>query len=130
MNPSQLRWLLDYKVPAARLITAEDLDDKSPRTLLYGYTLDRLTWHVYISQKGEIETVIYGVDTSPVKVPVTKNEHYVPNKRLYPARCDFYFCKKLAESGVYLPFTTFSEAPGLKGIYYGLTCDDGPMEEV
>ena len=123
MNKSQLQWLLEYKVPDNKLITIADLDNKAPRTLLYGYTVDRLTHHVYISERGAIETVVYGIDAPLYRLTPTRNEHYVPNKRLYPARCDFWFCKKLAEAGINLPFTTYSEVP-LEGAYYG-RCYEG-----
>ena len=39
------------------LITTQNLNNRQDRTLLYGYTCDRETWHVYL-KKGNIHTVV------------------------------------------------------------------------
>lgn len=84
------------------------------RTLLYGYNVDRETYHVYL-QDGKIHGLIYLDAGGPVPL------HYyaarvwdnaadlVPNKRLYPDACDYEFCLLLKQRGIYLPFTTYRE---------------------
>lgn len=93
-----------------RLITVHDLKNTTGRTLLYGYTVERATWHVYLSFAAEIKTVVYEGPAGEVKRLLPEcNEQYVPNKSLYPAKCDFEFCRLLKEAGVELPFTTFDK---------------------
>lgn len=103
-----------------RVVRASDLQDATPRTLAYGYTCDRETFHVYLSADG-IHKVIY-VDDKP---RMHKHEgagllltECVPDKRLYPETCDFEFCDLLMSRGVRPPFTTWNDlrAPQL---YYG-----------
>lgn len=94
--------------PISYKLTIEDLEDKSDRTLLYGYTSDRYTWHVYV-RDYEIVTIVYGFGELVEVIDIEEDKHYVPNKRLYAECCDFEFCSLLAERGVYLPFTTFND---------------------
>lgn len=119
MNKEQYEKLDNVSEETIRIIVASDLRDMSDRTLLYGYTCDRDTWHVYI-QKNHIYTVIYKHDDEPCEFSIGDNTHYVPNKRLYPETCDYEFCKLLKEKGVYLPFTTWQDRPEKKQ-YYGKT---------
>ena len=96
--------LLD-KARKEDIIQAEDL---SPyvydKTLIYGYTCERLTFHVYIKNR-KIYTVVYNTDYStgrakPIDmrlITVTSNKDYVPDKRIYPERCEYHFCKMLQE---------------------------------
>lgn len=99
----------DVKIYATRNRTysAEDLNPFfNDRTLLYGYTCDRKTFHVYLKDK-EIHTVFYDIsyeekDPNPIKmaeVHVMSNRDYIPDKRLYPEACDYQFCKLLLASG-------------------------------
>jgi len=103
-----------------KIITIDDLVNKEDRTLLYGYTCDRDTWHVYI-KNNKIFSVIYTYKTKPMPIPILDNESYIPNKRLYPETCDYEFCKLLKEQGVYLPFTTWQDRP--ENVYYGELLD-------
>jgi len=113
------------------------------KTLLYGYTCERETFHVYMKDQ-KIYTVVYNTDYSinyekelgsfmrgepkpknMRQVEVKSNRDFVPNKRLYPERCDYHFCRALKEKGIDLPFTHWSEEvqPNEKG-YYGFTLED------
>ena len=102
------------------------------RTLLYGYTCERETFHVYL-KNNEIFVVVYNTEYSrgkPVpknmrQITVKSNNDYVPDKRLYPEKCDYKFCKLLKEKGVDLPFTHWSEIPDDQyRPYYGFTLED------
>lgn len=110
---------------------AEDLKPfLKDRTLLYGYTCDRKTFHVYLKDQ-EIHTVIYDIvyeekDPNPinmVEVHVKSNRDYIPDKRLYPETCDYLFCKLLKNVGVHLPFTTFNDDRPIQD-FYGFTLQD------
>jgi hypothetical protein len=97
----------DFREEASQpTLTAADLQDKSNRTLLYGYNIERDTWHVYLKD-GVIVTVIYGRDCQPKKVDVIDDHDFIPGKRLYPDRCDLEFCRLLRGRGIDLPFTSF-----------------------
>lgn len=101
------------------------------KTLLYGYTCERETFHVYVKNK-EIYVVVYDNDYSTDKVKpknmrqiiVKSNRDYVPDKRLYPERCEYHFCRMLKEKGIELPFTTWSDNVDLDRKYYGFTLED------
>lgn len=102
------------------------------RTLLFGYTLERETFHVYLKDKT-IHTIIYklryrnddmvGVPMDMREIFVGSNRDYVPDKRLYPAKCDYMFCTLLKLHDVSLPFTVWTE-PTEKSDFYGFTIED------
>lgn len=91
------------------------LENMTPRSLIYGYTCDRKTFHVYLSEKDGVILVIYGSDrllcaTKRADEDLTLAE-CVPDKRLYPNKCDYEFCSKLMQAGVSLSFTMWNDAP-------------------
>lgn len=101
------------------------LGDIRPRTLLWGYTLDRHSHHVYI-EGGEIVVLVYrdrfepqwdilvyerGLEFNP--------DFLVPNKRLYPEACDWETCFHLKRMGVYLPFTSWDDGRETEQYYGG-----------
>lgn len=94
------------------VISPDDLENKSDRTLLYGYTCDRDTWHVYIKDEV-IHTIWYNSREDDIVIcelpNYISNEQYIPNKRLYPECCDFEFCSLLKNKEVHLPFTTWDD---------------------
>lgn len=112
------------------LINAKDLLNTKDRTLLYGYTCARETFHVYL-KNNEIHIVIYNNDysgdyTKPKnmrELAIKSNYDYVPDKRLYPEACDYEFCKLLKERDISLPFTGFNEERTIRD-YYGFTLED------
>lgn len=114
-----------------KMVTVEDLNDKSDRTLLYGYTCMRRTWHVYLKDK-EIHIVKYRHDYERdipmdlVEIEPKCNEDYIPDKRLYPSACDFEFCMMLKAQNCDLPFTSENDRP--KAMYYGYTVEDGMLD--
>lgn len=109
------------------LIDVGELEDRSDRTLLWGYTAERYSWHVFL-RAGEIEIVVYEF---PYTIMDHKRDHtfdaadLIPNKRLYPEACDYEFCTLLCSVGVFLPFTTFDGKREHKQ-YHGLVPKDYP----
>jgi hypothetical protein len=93
------------------------------RTLLYGYDVERFTWHVF-QMNGFLHRVVYRMEepllanSSGLRLRV---DMLVPNKRLYPEGCDFAFCKKLRKLNAYLPFTTFGSMMPKSGPFMGRT---------
>ncbi|MFB5759054.1 hypothetical protein [Paenibacillus medicaginis] len=117
MNKNELEEINSYSEGKKLPISAEDLVNKNNRTLLYGYTSERDTWHVYLKD-NEIHTIRYK-DNSCITMLVDCNSHYVPDKRLYPERCDYEFCLLLKKNRVNLPFTTWTEDVEERD-YYGM----------
>ena len=115
------------------VISAEDLliYGCNNRTLLYGYTCERETFHVYIKDK-KIHAVVYNTEyyrgeATPKnmrKLIIKSNEDYIPDKRLYPERCNYEFCRLLKEKGVHLPFTTWNDTVDTDRVYFGFTLED------
>jgi hypothetical protein len=109
--------VLSKRNNARDLFTGNSLKNQKNRTLLYGYTCDRETWHVYLKDGG-IFTVKYQSDKLPSLIDVRINEDYVPDKRLYPERCDFEFCELFKNKGISLPFTKWQGQLEIED-YYG-----------
>jgi hypothetical protein len=107
-------------------ISVDELIDKSDRTLLYGYTCERLTWHVYL-EDGVIHKVVYRSSGGDCEHSYYgegfKVWELIPDKRLYPETCDFEFCSLLRGKGVDLLFTNFNEDRG-ESQYYGWVVED------
>lgn len=80
------------------------------KTLLYGYTSDRNTHHVY-QDGGQIHVVVYNGRNEVINhlsddsLPLVS---IMPDKRLYAEACDFSFCQELQKAGVRLPFTNYN----------------------
>lgn len=112
------------------LIKVEDLSDTKDRTLLYGYTCSRETFHVYL-KNNEIHVILYNEDYDEENVKpknmrelfIKTNYDYIPDKRLYPEACDFSFCKLLKEKDISLPFTVFDVDRPVQD-FYGFTLED------
>jgi hypothetical protein len=107
------------------LIRVSELKNKTPRTLVYGYTLDRSSFHVYLDSEGLLHRRIYKKETKRNEhISATEVESYkiVPSKRTYPECCDFEFAMLMGYKSVDLNFTTFN--PNIKPQqFHGLTAD-------
>lgn len=95
---------------APRLVGVGDLLNRSDRTLLYGYDVDRNSWHVYLLG-GEIHLLVRGqrntifFDAEPSWVA----EQLVPNKRVYPESTDKQFAELLFDRGAPMTFSRWSD---------------------
>lgn len=102
----RLRYVEEYP----RTLNVDMMVNLNDRTLLWGYTKDSTSWHVYMLG-GEIHIHVYNSEKTLWHESGTEFDldeiAFVPNKRLYPEACDFEFCKLLKKLGVHLPFTTF-----------------------
>ncbi len=100
-------------------LSASLLKNQEDRTLLWGYTCERDSWHVYL-ENGCINLYVYAYPEKEVLL-LTKGSYFpeelIPNKRLYPEACDFEFCQLLLSMGVALPFTTFNEDRKIQQFY-------------
>ena len=107
------------------LVKVSELKNKSDRTLLYGYTRERNTIHVYL-RDGFINVFRYTYNKDELWYDVGKqiklDSYLIPNKRLYPECCDKEFCELIFSKGIELSmsFTTFNEKRENK-VFYGDT---------
>ena len=129
MTLKELETLNSLENKQFETIKVEDLSNTEDRTLIYGYTCERDDFHVYIKNK-EIHIVIYSTTYSTTIRPKQMREiiptidrEYVPNKRIYPAACDFEFCRLLQDRGVTLPFTCYDDRDTTKK-FFGFTLED------
>ena len=126
MDREQMEMLNHIDSTRESIVMARDLiPHLKNRTLLYGYTCNRETFHVYL-KNNKIYTIIYGFKENPYEVKIESNEDYIPDKRLYPERCDYNFCKLLKIRGYDLPFTTWTDNVK-KQDFYGKTLEDFDM---
>ncbi|MFK4132008.1 hypothetical protein ACI2KR_06895 [Pseudomonas luteola] len=107
MNRAQFE-IVNKEVPVK--LTINEFADKSDRTLIYGYTCDRDTFHMYI-KNGQLHTLVYSSLKEIIKhvTDTLAQEDMVPNKRVYPELSDFEACMAIKKLGVYISFTTFDE---------------------
>lgn len=98
------------------------LENRTPRTLIYGYTADRNTFHIYLDADGMLHRVIYDGDEFLLDhadesrlIPLD----FVPDKRVYPECCDLEFCRMLMHTGVDIPFTGYNENDIPEGPFVG-----------
>lgn len=96
----------------AQVISVDMLTSKVPRTLMYGYNCDRDTFHLYLDKDGQFHSLYYkhpnDLASHKAAIELAPDE-CVPNKRVYPERCDFEFCTLLRNAGVEIPFTNFTQ---------------------
>jgi hypothetical protein len=97
----------------SHVIKGSDLENQDNRTLIWGYTIEREDFHVFLLN-GEINIEVGNLKPRHQlqhwnENEVQSNSEYVPDKRVYPEACDFEFCKFLKEAGVSIPFTTWTD---------------------
>jgi hypothetical protein len=94
------------RVPIVRASLFAGVD----RTLLFGFNLDRTTFHVYLKD-GQIRRVIYNhqgvIDFQSQET--WEAVSLVPDKRAYPERTDGHFARLMLHHGIAVPYTTFDE---------------------
>ena len=110
MNKKQFNKLIQ-KTVKPMMFSATDLINKKDRTLLWGYTLDRNSFHVYL-KCGKIHLYVYSYDEKEILKSESgfemDVEKLIPSKRVYPEASDYEFCKKLLDMGINIPFTIFT----------------------
>lgn len=119
MNADQyanLRTLINEKLegcPTSReMISVSELNNPTQdRTLLWGYTCERDSFHVYLKD-GQIHKALYKFPnkllfcTSGESMPCSS---MAPDKRAYPAACDEQFAQLMVEKNQHVSYTTFDE---------------------
>jgi PAS domain-containing protein len=117
------------------LVGVAQLINRTPRTLLYGATSERYTWHVYLGVDQAIHKVVYSSEllvehTSGPFGGVLANQEYLRVSQLYAESCDYEFCRCLRYAGERLCLTSFEEGhdekrkAGNGGAYAGKTYEE------
>ncbi len=96
------------------------------RTLLYGFTFDRSSYHLYI-EDNLFTALIYDNGGRIIRCEFTDVLTEVifcqAVKMLHPECCDFVFCASCVTKGIELtPFTIFTDRDSKK--FYGYTEDE------
>lgn len=111
MNKKQFDKLFQ-KTITPMMFSVGYLINKKDRTLLWGYTLNRDSFHVYLKD-GKIHLYVYTYGEKEILKSESgfemSAESLIPSKRVYPEASDYEFCKKLLDMGFNIPFTAFSE---------------------
>lgn len=120
MTREEYEALLELRPQEPDRVPLSAFADLSDRTLIYGYTLERQTVHIYMIG-GKIQVVhpnpsFQGRDLECLPFMV------LPTKRAYPECCDAEACRLIASHGGYVCFTTFNDDRTAKQFY-------GPMVE-
>ena len=133
MTELEFKILNDFNGEKTQVLSAKDLLNQEDRTLLYGYTSDRRTHHVYLKNK-KIHSITYNMEhfneddsyrpVNIVEKNINNNSEFVPDKRLYPHACDYEFCVLLKRKGIYLPFTTMNNNVKTEKYYGHLLKED------
>jgi len=114
LNKHQYESLLQAPSKPPKTISISDIPccSQHPGTLLWGYTPERYSHHVYVF-KNTLHLYVYESQVTPVLIRYESGDivlkDIVPVKRLYPEACNYEFCLQLKRLGLYLPFTTFNE---------------------
>lgn len=110
--------------PSYRTIRIDELKNKKPRTLIYGYNQERETIHIYTDGERFFR-VQYSVDRfiSGQNVEEIRVDDCAPSKRAYPECCDFEFCSLIKDKGKYISFTTINKEREKKD-FYGLKIEE------
>lgn len=120
----------DRIIPTINIL---NLENRRPRTLLYGYDVDKNTVHlyfrgwffVYLRYNAEFELLESKEnDVLLIDSGIGGNTgSFVPNKRVYWDRSDYEFCKLLKDRNVHVAYTG-SNGPVELQQYYGRTFEE------
>ena len=107
MNPTQYELLNTTIRPESQVVNAKCMYNQSDRTLVFGYTADKDTFHVYL-EAGIIHKVVYNFRGELLAHKSQSDglqyAECAQAKRLYPETCDFDFCSLLKRRGISLSF--------------------------
>ena len=101
MKKEEYEKLFKSNVDTSVYIKVSDLKNKEDRTLIFGYDVDRNSFHVYFLN-GKFNIIIYSLHKLiyySCSLEKVDSEKCIPNKRIYPESCDYEFVNLLIEKG-------------------------------
>jgi len=129
MNLEQITFLKQF-LETTKTISVWELKNKKDRTLIYGYTCERHTFHLYLKNE-KFYCVVYDHDKnflySKLVTETIGVDDCFPNKRVYPESCDFEFAILLASKNsrpTYLAFNPEREEKVKHLQFHGEIVDD------
>ncbi|MFB8290205.1 hypothetical protein [Kitasatospora purpeofusca] len=111
MNLDQWTSLRETPAPIAGVSAAEI--GGPDRTVLFGFTCERLSWHVYLAD-GQIHLATY--DSQTAQVTVHQRREYwpaaelIPDKRVYPESTDWRFAQLMVARAIAVPYRNWDES--------------------
>ncbi len=113
MNEAQLLAVRSVTLIREPSISISQLqaEDMHTGTVLYGYTVERDTWHVYL-QDGLIHRYIYDYHNETIDHQARDSwpmAELIPNKRTYPQYTRYEFAMILARAGLQITFANWQE---------------------
>ncbi len=90
------------------IILIDDFSNISARTLMYGYTLDNDTIHLYLKDGKFIKTQGDKIDQQYHINDTINIQSVMPSKRVYPESMDEEFFKLLLQRDISIPFTSYN----------------------
>lgn len=124
MNKREFKDLQD-RADRPKRLRGYMLANRSPRTLVYGATHIRHTFHVYLGDDQKFHLVTYDDDNFLQRHQTEAELHveeYEPTKYAYPEACDFEFTSLLQGIGLDLSFLPYQEREEAR--FYGLRLDE------
>lgn len=127
MNIEQYESLRQRPGESEAVIRHDDFTDSVPaeQTLLWGYTCDRNSFHVYKSQ-GELHRVVYNFSKEVLEYDHGKElpaRILHPDKRVYPEATCYEFIEALRAVGEQPSLTTFNKDRE-RSLWYGDRYED------
>ncbi|KWU19133.1 hypothetical protein [Burkholderia cenocepacia] len=110
MNKNQFKEL-QHRADRPVRLSASLLVNLEPRTLIYGATSKRDTFHVYLDE-AKIQLVTYDGDGFLRKYQTElelEAADYEPGKYAYPEACDFEFAALLQQAGVDVNYLAYQD---------------------
>lgn len=96
----------------------------TPRTLMFGYTTDRFTFHVYVANELLHKLIYDSITLIPYLYESAERfscGQVIPDKRAYPERCDFQFCRNILDLGFSIPFAMWNDDHYEDTLLHGIT---------
>lgn len=110
MTETEFKQFKNLKV-SAKTVNVLDLRDLSDRTLIYGYDIDKYTYHLYLKD-CVFHIVLYnseGYNVLHKERAILPIVECIPDKRVYPECCDYEFSVLLLKNGIEIPYTNFND---------------------
>lgn len=107
-------------------ISAAELKDKTPRTLIYGHSQissesqEICTRHVYLDEVGLINNLVYSSSRQVVSQVISEMfpfQALLPNRKAYPEKTDYEFAFLAKDKGVSVSYASYS--PEESSQFYG-----------
>lgn len=103
----------------------------SDKTLLYGYTCEKKSWHIY-KKDGLLHKLVYGYPAFFISYDARESfilSDLIPDKRVFPECTDFHLAKMFLAASIDVPYLPFDNNAHLRDsqlarTFYGLVREE------